>query len=660
MRFSTLTVQNWGPFRGTQTVDLTCPANAPIILVYGENEHGKTSIFRALRWALYGEVRSAAGRLLSPEIFANAEELESGQEIQFGATLRFFTREDQELEISRVQKIKAAGKSSILSPVESSLRVIGGQPVAQADVDSTMKRILHPEIADFVLFDGEMLQRFEERLKTDEQTAKGLRHQIEMALGIPAMTLLRSDFDALLEETGAQVRRETKMQAEHKGLSEEYDRVVGNIQRVEADLETFRPLLEELQIAEKKLDVELEKHAASRDTHVMRNAAKDELEQLREDDARAREDLRGLCEKHWWLPLQPQLTAAYEHVSIELQSSRNALQEAFAIDREVERLRAQMNDTSCSQCGQSLPSDAIAKMSERLTELVKAQEARVSIDIDSLSAREQSLKRYAGASAIATMVRDREKEVQRLGLRIADKKRDIEALTAKLESAVDVNIVALESQRKDASHRARQMEDEISIAEDRLSGLRTERANLVNKLAAASPSSSGLKQEIAVLNRMRDAVDQSLQNFTNKMRLRVQESASRIFTSMSRQPDYEGLRIDGNFYLKIVDRADRTIEQRSAGADQLVTVALMGALAECAVDDGPLVIDTPFGRLDLVHRENMLKWLATQDRQIVLFVQSGEFERDRHLHLLNGRVGREYRLNKLTLTSSKLEAVSDV
>ena len=86
--------------------------------------------------------------------------------------------------------------------------------------------------------------------------------------------------------------------------------------------------------------------------------------------------------------------------------------------------------------------------------------------------------------------------------------------------------------------------------------------------------------------------------FANAMRVQVELEASQIFKQLSTEETYSGLRIDGRYYLEIVDSNDRVIRRRSAGADQIVTMSLIGALVRCAVRQGPVVMDTPFGRLD--------------------------------------------------------------
>ena len=55
------------PYIGTQEVDFTVDENAPIILIEGENNRGKSSLFAAIRWSL---ARFRVARLFAPTRYA--------------------------------------------------------------------------------------------------------------------------------------------------------------------------------------------------------------------------------------------------------------------------------------------------------------------------------------------------------------------------------------------------------------------------------------------------------------------------------------------------------------------------------------------------------------------------------------------------------------
>ena len=66
-------------------------------------------------------------------------------------------------------------------------------------------------------------------------------------------------------------------------------------------------------------------------------------------------------------------------------------------------------------------------------------------------------------------------------------------------------------------------------------------------------------------------------------------------------------------------------------------------------------MDTPFGRLDARHRENILNYLPNSASQLVLLVHDGEIRREQDLQCINHRVGIEYQIIEITPRHSKLE-----
>jgi DNA sulfur modification protein DndD len=71
MKIKSITLENFGPYYGSQHIDLSTDSVSPVVLIYGENMRGKTSLLRAIRWALYGKVLSHEGEELDSRGFAN-------------------------------------------------------------------------------------------------------------------------------------------------------------------------------------------------------------------------------------------------------------------------------------------------------------------------------------------------------------------------------------------------------------------------------------------------------------------------------------------------------------------------------------------------------------------------------------------------------------
>ena len=114
--------------------------------------------------------------------------------------------------------------------------------------------------------------------------------------------------------------------------------------------------------------------------------------------------------------------------------------------------------------------------------------------------------------------------------------------------------------------------------------------------------------------------------YRERLKDKVEQDASDVFLRISNEPDYCGLRINENYGLSIIHRGGRTIEIRSAGYEHIVALSLIGALHKNAPLQGPIIMDSPFGRLDPDHKEKMVAALPSLSEQVILFVYEDEVD----------------------------------
>ena len=107
-----------------------------------------------------------------------------------------------------------------------------------------------------------------------------------------------------------------------------------------------------------------------------------------------------------------------------------------------------------------------------------------------------------------------------------------------------------------------------------------------------------------------------------------------------------GLRINESYGLTIVHKGGGEIPLRSAGAEHIVALSLMGALQRNAPLRGPIIMDSPFGRLDEGHTKRVVRTLPTMARQVLLLVYEAELEPGVAREELAGSLLREYRLDR--------------
>ncbi|MCB0337813.1 MAG: hypothetical protein KDD62_15960, partial [Bdellovibrionales bacterium] len=168
------------------------------------------------------------------------------------------------------------------------------------------------------------------------------------------------------------------------------------------------------------------------------------------------------------------------------------------------------------------------------------------------------------------------------------------------------------------------------------------------------PEFDRLKVEEQLVDALEGIFEESVTRFTDELRKEVQDRATEVFLELTTDSAYSGLQINENYGLTILLENGEPVSVRSAGAEQIVAFALIAALNALAAKRGPVIMDTPLGRLDKDHRENILEYLPSIADQVVLMVHDGEVDRERDLAPIAPKVGLEYRINHPTPTESEL------
>ena len=148
----------------------------------------------------------------------------------------------------------------------------------------------------------------------------------------------------------------------------------------------------------------------------------------------------------------------------------------------------------------------------------------------------------------------------------------------------------------------------------------------------------------------------AVERYKADLRGRVEKTASDLFLAMTTEKqDYVGLVITEQYGLLIRHRDGGIEDGRSASAEQIVALALMGALQANAPLRGPIVMDTPLARLDPYHTANVVTALPAMADQVILLIQEGEISRQRVRELLKDKVVREFDLMKVSARQTRVE-----
>ena len=170
----------------------------------------------------------------------------------------------------------------------------------------------------------------------------------------------------------------------------------------------------------------------------------------------------------------------------------------------------------------------------------------------------------------------------------------------------------------------------------------------------AGTNLSGERRRRQIYSDLHNLFDRAVGAYREQLRKRVETDATGHFKTLTSEPDYVGLHINDSYGLTIVHRDGSDIPVRSAGAEHVVALSLMGALQNNAPLRGPIIIDSPFGRLDRDHTKNVVNALPNMTKQVVLLVYDDELPPALVRTELKTRLRGEWRLERRSARHTEL------
>ena len=147
--------------------------------------------------------------------------------------------------------------------------------------------------------------------------------------------------------------------------------------------------------------------------------------------------------------------------------------------------------------------------------------------------------------------------------------------------------------------------------------------------------------------------------YRDKLSRDVERDATEIFMKMNTEEDYGGLRINENYGLTIIRKSDgKPVPKRSAGWEHMVAFALIGALHKNAPFDGPVIMDSPFYRLDIINTKSMVKALPLIANQVLMLPYPGEIDPSATRTDIGDYIVQELEIARISSNESTIKEMS--
>lgn len=645
MKLNRLVVTDYGPYEGHNEFTLSTTHDEPIILFGGANGAGKTTLFNAIPLCLHG--RSAFDERVSKREYHNrirSKLHESNGEKATEASIRLEFEygnlgDTEEYVVERQWRDR--GKS-----IEESLMLMrDGSKLSDLHEDKWedfLKELIPPGISQLFFFDGEKVQKLASAIEEGDEFEDALLS----LLGLDLVERLDADLSVYLssklDESG------------HEQLAEEIESLRHEKADLEVEYETLQQKIEEKQeevdeIAEKIEKKETELAQEGGGFAQERDSLKDRKRELDTEIKDLREDIRKLASESYPFALVPGLC---REVVDQLDKEQEAETEAAAQARVV----SELDDLAADETvwgDLDIPDDTseevIQRMQAELSERFQSEQPEPRLSQD-FSKREQEQMVNVADEALS----DVPGKLRTLTNELEELDRERREVTKQLKRAPDQSVLSpILDEINELNEKRGRLKSEIEDHVDRLETLETKIGRLESDLEKKFEKQADLEdvsERTELANRTRKAV-QNYQEELIKEKLERLESAltERYLSITNKSGFYDNVVIDPEsitIEIETVNGERKEQSQLSAGERQIFATALLWALAEISDRPLPFIIDTPLGRLDQEHRQNLVEgFFPAAAHQVLLFSTDTEITEVYH-DILQEDIAHEYHLQQ--------------
>jgi DNA sulfur modification protein DndD len=615
--FQGIGIQNFGPFKQRQYLDLKTKPGKPIVLVKALNGSGKTTLLTALQLVLYGTRLFGNGRGREYEqLVLGLQRRDANGDARIDLDLKLEGHgEVDQFTVSR-SWAWASGK------LQEQLSVSRGEILdvrLTEEWDEFLDGLLPAELVQLFLFDGEKI----EALANPATLPDMLRRATEAFLGIGGIDSLAKDLVAV----------ERRALIKGRGDNPKYDAAKANLTELElhrAEVEGALPHLNAARAATQVRVEQLQRNLASFKDRGERSglAAYEGAATLRAQEESARRNVNQAHDRvrealaNPWSALARlgSLWTNYEDTYQREKETRTARDLLEAIKVRDQRIMKKV--------GTAIAPDAFATLKNVLTQDQKSYFAATERPLILQPAEAPSEARLK-IDAASKQLKDAAEALESAQSELAVTERRLAAIPQG-EQVADL-LAQLQAHSSALALAEAQLAQEIKAYEE----AQARKAHLDVRVTSATESLrkefGGLAHEAKSLDASQRARD-VLSLFKDRLLASKAHWLSNMITSefaglMRKRKLVSRVQVDPQTYgVTIVspDGHELPMARLSAGERQLLATAVLSALIRERKGQFPVVVDTPLARLDKRHRRSLVQRFFSKISHQVLVLSTDE------------------------------------
>ena len=658
MKLKNITIRNFMPYKGEHSLQFPTDNDRNILIVFGDNMRGKTSLLNSVRWALYG---CATGRHSKEIPIINIVNKEAIKIDDWRVEVHLeFDANGHSYDLRRVADRKNPERSPVSSD-DFSMNIYlrkDNKPLQGDMIEIEINNIAPESVSRFFLFDGELLQEYESLLIDDSTQGKQIKKSIEKVLGVPTLVNGRDDVITISKKAKKQQLLDLRHIEGLEAQAKRSESLIADIESLEKDIAKLETKTSNVKTERVALESELEAAQSALDSQAKLTAQKDRKKELTSESEEKQKEKLELLSIAWKDLLFVKVDALKTRLLEKQQDLLRQVKDHATLENEKNNLQTLLDRKECPTCGMELSKERRDEIAQRLSSAEErlANVAKLSSsqeDITSELSNFSSFKNHGVLGQLESITKD----IAKNEIALTQVENDIEKLREEIEGHDTVELTRKRSRMYELRREELQLDVSLTRQREQLKHKSEEQAVVQKTIEELTKNRTQRStKKVALCSELEKLFENSIETLREKLRVEVGSIANDAFLEMTTQGAYKGLEINPNYGLDILDSAGRKVTVRSAGAEQIVALSLIDGLNRTGRQaGGPVLMDTPFGRLDQKHRGNVLTYLPSVTSQFILFVHSGEIRRKTDLEVITHKIGGVYDIIEISETESKLE-----
>ena len=629
MKLEYIMLENFRQFYGRNQADFSAMDDLKVTVFHGLNGTGKTSLFSAISWCLYGVGTEEIGELASKEALSKVSD---GESVTTAVIIGFQHEANRFIAKRSIETKKIGNSTRIMGPAEFTLTQIraSGDHRPEPNPSLRMNAILPENVRTYFFFDGE---KMDDLTRADN---KEVNDAIRNIMRLPALEKAEQH----LSDIATEYRREIKKQgspelenliAREEDLRSEKDRCFTRRDEIKEEIRLARQHVEDLEALLR------EKEGAKR-LQKDRDRAQDQLAKL---ESQRETEVKSI---------QEAVNRSY------LNLIGDAAQRALTILNE-KREKGEIPSGIREQFVQDLLDQMVCVCGRPFSEHDEVY-SRLHLLLQRSTSSELENEVLKLGGNLRAMSNQATTQIRWLGQLMKEKietedtieylYKELEQIKHQLSKMPEEDISGLEKQRTKF-----QRDVELNIAEqrsndDRIKQIDLQMQDIIRRKREAEAKErklSLLARQEEIAQRAADAIAKIKEEFFEYSRREIESATKEVFAKLAwKQDHFQDVQLDQDFRLEVIDRWGMpTRKELSAGERQILSLAFITAMSKVSREDAPLVMDTPFGRLSGNHLSAVAENLPDLTSQLVLFVTDREWD-EASKTSLEPKAGAQYEL----------------